>query len=126
MLQRMATVWDPDVMDVLMLLMPTVRAVGMDAAGDFEMAVDGRVRRPRDRVVAPFYFAGVQIAHPRLFADTPTDAPTGMGDLWDRCLEEGRLYGIVHDGVWFHVGSPAALSEVQQAMHANNIRWLER
>ena len=126
MLQRMAAVWNPDAMDVLMLLMPTVRAVGMEASGDFDLAVDGRVRRPRERVEAPFYFAGVQIAQPRVFADTPTDTPTGMGDLWDRSLAEGRLYGIVHDGVWFHVGSPTALSEVQQSMHANNIRWLEQ
>jgi MurNAc alpha-1-phosphate uridylyltransferase len=39
-----------------------------------------------------------------------------MNLLWDRAIEAGRLYGIRHDGVWMHVGSPAALAEAEALM----------
>ena len=33
--------------------------------------------------------------------------------IWDRAAEAERLYGIRHDGLWFHVGTPEAIREVE-------------
>ena len=31
-------------------------------------------------------------------------------------MEVGRLYGIVHDGEWFHIGTPDGLAEAESYM----------
>jgi MurNAc alpha-1-phosphate uridylyltransferase len=36
-----------------------------------------------------------------------------LNKLYDRALDQGRLAGIVHDGRWYHVGTPEALPEVE-------------
>jgi MurNAc alpha-1-phosphate uridylyltransferase len=106
-LDRLACCWDEARTDALLLLAPTTHAVGYDGLGDFEMEPDGRlVRRPEMRV-APFAFTGVQIVHPRLFADHPS-GPFSTNLLWDRAIEAGRLFGLRHDGWWLHVGTPEA------------------
>jgi MurNAc alpha-1-phosphate uridylyltransferase len=45
------------------------------------------------------------------------DAPAGAFSLtrvWRRAAAEGRLHGLVHDGLWFHVGTPGDLAEAQR------------
>ncbi len=58
-------------MDGLLLLHPTVSAVGYEGAGDFTMDQLGRIAFRDPREVAPFVYAGIQILHPRFFADAP-------------------------------------------------------
>ena len=116
-LQRLAASWDDAKMDALLLLEPTVYALGYEGqAGDFIMDPSGRLRRRREREIAPFIFAGIQILHPRLFEDAP-DGPFSLNLLYDRAQEAGRLWGLRHDGKWFHVGTPEALTQVEQALH---------
>jgi N-acetyl-alpha-D-muramate 1-phosphate uridylyltransferase len=109
-LHRLARAWIDDDMDALLLLASTVRSTGYDGFGDFLMDPSGLLERRPERVVAPFVFTGVQILHPRLFADAP-DGAFSMNVLYDRALEAGRLFGIAHDGDWYHVGTPAAIAE---------------
>ena len=68
------------------------------------------MRRKADR--APFVFSGVQLLHPRLFRDAPGGA-FSLNLLYDRAEAAGRLFGIVHDGAWYHVGTPAGLAEAE-------------
>jgi MurNAc alpha-1-phosphate uridylyltransferase len=114
-LARLAAAWDEDRMDALLLLVPTARAVGYDGDGDFFVDAAGVPRRRRPREVAPTLFSGVQILSPRLFAEAPS-GKFSLNVLYDRALEEGRLFGLVHDGRWFHVGTPEALPEVEAAL----------
>ena len=107
-LHRLARFWDPERMDALLLLHPTITAFGYDGDGDFIMDPDGRLRRREEREVAAFLFAGVQILHPRLFKGAP-EGPFSLNRLYDRAIEEERLFGLRHDGEWFHVGTPEAL-----------------
>lgn len=109
-LRRLAAAWVDDEMDALLLLTSAVRATGYDGDGDFMMDPVGLLERRPERVVAPFVFTGVQILHPRLFADAP-DGAFSMNVLYDRALEAGRLFGIAHDGDWYHVGTPPAIAE---------------
>jgi MurNAc alpha-1-phosphate uridylyltransferase len=111
-IERLAAAWDDARMDALLLLQPTVTAVGYDGAGDFLMETDGRIRRRDEHEVAPFLFSGVQIIHPRLFLDAP-NGHFSLNLLYDRAIEAGRLYAIRHDGAWFHVSTPRHLVEVE-------------
>ncbi len=62
--------------------------------------------------LAPFVFAGVSIAHPRLFDGAPA-ACFSLNTLWDRSIAAGRLYGLRLEGTWMHVGTPDALAEAE-------------
>lgn len=114
-LDRLARHWQDDDMDALLMLHSTVDAYGYDGLGDFSSDADGRLTRRPESEVAPYLFTGVQILHPRLFKNAPHGA-FSMNLLYDGALQCGRLYGIVHDGEWFHIGTPDGLKEAETYM----------
>ena len=116
-LTRLARAWNGETMDALLLLQPTVTAIGYDGSGDYFADPLGRLRRRRGHELAPFIFAGVQILHPRLFAAAPGGA-FSLNRLYDRAEEAGRLWGLRHDGLWFHVGTPQGLAETEALLAA--------
>ncbi len=113
-LSVMAQTFDEARMDALLLLAPLTRASGFDGPGDYYMSDDGALRRNREKSdAAPYAFCGVQIAHPRMFANAP-QGPFSTVELWDRSEQSGRLFGLELDAHWFHVGAPEALRETEQ------------
>ncbi len=123
-LGRLAGTWDDARMDGLLLLHFTVDAYGYQGMGDFCIDPQGVITRRPEREVSPYMFTGVQILHERLFKGRP-DGPFSLNVLYDRAIAEGRLYGIVHDGEWFHIGTPEAVAEAEtyvQARFAGNKR----
>lgn len=111
-LERMARAWHEADMDGLLLLQSTVRATGYSGDGDFLMDPLGRLSRRPERQIAPYVFTGLQILHPRLFDGAP-DGAFSLNRLYDRAIAGDRLYGIAHDGDWFHVGTPDAIAEAE-------------
>ena len=111
-LARLAEAWDDASMDALLLLQPVETAVGYDGNGDFHLDHLGRPRRRGTDASAPFLFSGVQLLHPRLFRDAPS-GKFSLNVLYDRALSQGRLAALVHDGCWYHVGTPEALPQVE-------------
>ncbi len=109
---RLLAVWNEEEMDGMLLLHSTVDAYGYRGKGDFCAEPDGRLTRRPENGVSPWLFTGVQMLHPRLFADAPEGA-FSLNLLYDRALEAERLYGIIHDGEWFHIGTPAGLGEAE-------------
>jgi N-acetyl-alpha-D-muramate 1-phosphate uridylyltransferase len=117
-LLRLARAFAAERLDALLLLQRTVTALGYAGPGDFIADPLGKLRRRREREVAPHLFAGVQILAKRLFAGQ-TSGKFSLNALYDRAIEAGRLAGIVHDGEWYHIGTPAglALAEARLATH---------
>jgi MurNAc alpha-1-phosphate uridylyltransferase len=114
-LKLLASHWDDERMDALLLLVPLARAQNHRGMGDFHMDRLGRLRR-RDRSrVAPFVFTGIQMLSKRLLRDTP-DGPFSTNILWNRAIEEGRCYGAVHQGLWFDVGTPKSIALTEAAL----------
>jgi MurNAc alpha-1-phosphate uridylyltransferase len=107
-LGRLAHTFDPQRMDALLLLQRTAGAVGYEGIGDYLLDPLGVPRRRGEREVAPFIFAGIQILHRRLF-DGVDDAMFSLKRLYDRAEDAGRLSAIIHDGEWFHIGTPDGL-----------------
>ncbi|MBO37950.1 MAG: mannose-1-phosphate guanylyltransferase [Rhodospirillaceae bacterium] len=111
-LMRLMRFWQDKTMDALLLLHPVNEAMGYDGAGDYCRAGDGVLTRRGDDLKAPFVFTGVQLLHPRLFENAPV-GPFSLTHLYDIAEGAGRLYGIVHDGAWNHIGTPAGLAEAE-------------
>ena len=117
-LARMIKGFDPDRMDALLLLADRETSLGYEGQGDFDLDASGLVRRRRQGEVVPFVFTGVSIAHPRMFADSPSGR-FSMNVLWDRAMGAGRLFGLTHEGLWMHVGTPEALAEAEAQLQAH-------
>lgn len=115
-LTRLAAAWDGERMDCLMLLAPASTSHGYQGRGDFAMEGDGRIRRRRvEQEILPFAFTGVSVAHPRLLAGSPEGA-FSLNVVWSKAIAAGRAYGMRMDGVWMHVGTPAALADAEQCL----------
>jgi MurNAc alpha-1-phosphate uridylyltransferase len=122
-LTRLAAAFDPDAMDALLLMVRTTQVDGVVGQGDFLLDPIGRMRRPKEREIAPYLYAGVQILAPALFADAPA-GPFSLNRLYDRAIENGRLFGLVHDGVWFHLSTPEDLQNAEEMLRAGLTRAL--
>ena len=114
---RMAEAFDPQKMDVLLLLAATTSSIGYSGRGDFAMLPDGRLRRRRENEVVPFVYAGAAVLSPALFADAPKGA-FSLTVLFDRAAENNRLFGLRLEGVWMHVGTPEAVAAAEAALAA--------
>ena len=111
-LRRLAAGFDPRRMDALLLLYPTDRAAHHDGPGDFHLASDGRLCRRQDPETAPFLFTGAQILARHLFDDAPTGA-WRLTRAYDRAEADGRLFGLVCEGVWLDAGTPERLAHAE-------------
>jgi len=111
-LRRMADVWDPTKMDVLLLVASGAQVTGYAGPGDFTMEPDAQLKRRQERLVAPFIYAGVAIMSPALFDDMPVE-PFSLNLLFDRAIARARLFGLRLDGEWLHVGTPDAIAAAE-------------
>jgi MurNAc alpha-1-phosphate uridylyltransferase len=115
-LARLAEAFDPDRLDAVLLVYRTAQVHADVGFGDFMLDKWGGLRRRREREVAPYIYAGVQIVAPALFAGAP-DGPLSMNWLWDRAIAANRARAVVHDGLWFHLSTPADLSDAESVLH---------
>lgn len=119
-LQRLATAFDPERMDSILLLQRTVTAVGYEGSGDYLIDASGYPHRRGERAVAPFLFAGLQLLHSRAFAGI-SDRVFSLVRVFDRAEEAGRLQAIVHDGEWYHIGTPQGLAATRERLSSHRI-----
>ncbi|WP_299327786.1 nucleotidyltransferase family protein [Parasphingopyxis sp.] len=111
-LRLLAARWDADRMDALLLLIPQARAHCHGGRGDFHMDGLGRISRRSRGKIAPFVYSGIQLVSKRLFEDAPS-GPFSTNILWDRAIEQGRAFGLAHQGLWFDIGTPPAIRKAE-------------
>lgn len=111
-IRLLAARWDDSAMDALLLVVPLARANCHNGPGDFHMDAAGRLSRRRQGKVAPFVYTGVQLVSRRFF-DDPPEGHFSMNLLWNRAIAAGRLYGVVHQGLWFDVGTPPSIARTE-------------
>ncbi len=107
--------WNPDEMDALLLMVPHARALNFRGKGDFHMDPLGRLTRRRSGRIAPFIFTGIQLVSHRLLRDAP-EGKFSTNILWERAIEEGRLFGTGFTGQWFVVGTPQSIRPNEEAL----------
>lgn len=119
-LHRFADTWDSEKMDIQLLLYPFARVLGWHGYGDYTMDEIVRISSRDEARVAPYAYMGVSIVHPRIFADAPVGA-FSMRVLYDRAEEQGRLFGALHDGLWYHISTPADLERANLRFAAGHL-----
>jgi MurNAc alpha-1-phosphate uridylyltransferase len=114
-LTSMVSRFDPQEMDMLLLLARREQSVGLDGhPGDFARDASGQLtRRGADPV--PYTYTGTAIMSAAIFTDLPS-GPFSLNLLFDRAIASGRLYGHVLDGLWLTVGTPDAIATAETAL----------
>ena len=85
-IRLLASQWDDDRMDALMLLVPLARAHNHSGRGDFQMDPWGRLSRRKPGRMAPYVWTGIQMLSQRLLVDPPATAyPSGQADTARGC-----------------------------------------
>jgi MurNAc alpha-1-phosphate uridylyltransferase len=102
-----AAAWDPERMDVCLMLASTKESLGFHDTGDVFLGPDGVVRFKDAGEAAPLVYVGVHICKPAITADGP-DGPFSLLPLWKRLAADGRVHGVAPEGLWMHVGDPQA------------------
>ncbi len=119
-LSRLAAAFDPAQMDAVLLFQRTTNAVGYEGSGDYFLDPLGVPRRRGEREIAPYLFSGVQLLHRRLF-DGVAERRFSLNLLYDRAERAGRLSAIVHDGEWYHIGTPDGLDATRSRLNSHRI-----
>ena len=109
---EMEKAWQPHKMDGLVLLCQPERAFGYKEAGDFTLNPNGTVTLSKGKGLA---FCGIQILKAQLFK--------GIGDevfsLRKIYQQSKRLYGVVYEADWFHVGDASSLAQANERLQAH-------
>ncbi|HPF78951.1 MAG TPA: nucleotidyltransferase family protein, partial [Alphaproteobacteria bacterium] len=114
-LDRLADYWNPDIMDILLLLQPVENMTLTHGVGDYDLNKDGKAVRTPHKTGA-YMFGGIRIVKPEVFEGT-ADGAFSFLDLMDKAQASGRLYGLIHDGEWHHISTPEELERVNTAMN---------
>ena len=77
--------------------------------GDFTLA-DGEVRSNRQPAHT---FSGIGIYHPELFQAVP-EHTFPLAPLLRRAMDNHQVTGELYQGVWFDIGTPARLAEIER------------
>lgn len=106
--QKMRQLWDPAKMDALLLMLPRDRALLYEGAGDFVLDAEDRLSRGSKADDEKLVFSGLQIIKTEPL-DAIEDHHFSLNVLWDKSIENDRLYGTCYGGEWIDVGRPGGL-----------------
>lgn len=117
-LHTLEQAWQPDVMDILLLLQPLASMHVTVAQGDYDI-VAGLPVRSLDKSGA-YPWTSARILHPRLFnaayavphIPAAPYTPFSFLPLMDATEQAGRLGAVVHTGTWHHLTTPDDVARV--------------
>lgn len=116
MLARLTSAWqarhDIAPCTAMLLLHRSEQARGDAPGRDFWLDQAGVPARPVPDGGQAYTYAGVQLASPDLFRDPP-GRQFSTNILWNRAAQSGQLAAMVHDGLWFHIGTPEGLNRAE-------------
>ncbi|MBQ9090402.1 MAG: nucleotidyltransferase family protein [Alphaproteobacteria bacterium] len=109
---QLEAAWNPKQHDVLLALIPVKNARGDVKDGNYFIENNKPRRQTKYETNIPYLFTGIQIINPCVFDKTPNGA-FSLRDIYDDAQHNNRLGCIIYDGIWYHVGTPEALSETE-------------
>jgi MurNAc alpha-1-phosphate uridylyltransferase len=109
-LTRLASLWDSEKMDILLLCMDCNNFEAKEINGDYIIDDNGLAQRDLSKQ-GTHMFTGIRICHPRIFEDSPEGAFSFL-ELMDKAEKNGRLYACGYEGQWHHISTAEDLARV--------------
>lgn len=108
-IQQLQTIWNANHMDALLGLVHRPD----DMVGDYFQESDGRLRHRAEHLAAPYVYPGLAIIRAQLFTNV-ADEIFSIIPYFHKAQAAGRLYGLLHLGDWWDIGTPERLQALQQ------------
>ena len=115
-LERLIHYFNPQLMDALLLLDSFEDSVGYNGNGDFvlkQKALPTTINRNLNTSAKAFAFTGWQILNPKVVKNINLDK-FSLNFFYDKAINKGRLWGIINQDKWLHIGTLEALKESEQ------------
>ena len=100
--------WNEDKMDALLLLSPKKRN-----NGDYNINKSNRI--VIDKNTPKYIFTGIQILKSKVFLKKK-EKIFSLFSIYEQLIEKKRLFGLVYDGKWFHIGTLESLKEYKKML----------
>lgn len=113
-LGQLAQKWNPDKMDILLLLQPVNKMILTKGVGDYHLKPDNTITRTPDQS-GTFMFTGISIVKPEVFNNTPEGA-FSFRECLDKAEANEKLCGVEYKGDWHHISTPEDLNNVNEAI----------
>lgn len=114
-LLTLAASWDAKNMDALLLLVEPEHAHGHSGKGDFNISVDGTLKRGHNLI-----YSGAQIIKTSMLDEFQQDS-FSLNLLWDKMISTSRVFGTVHNGKWCDVGTAGGITIAEQMLKGNDV-----
>ena len=114
LLERLKGFWSQTTMDreVILVLVDRHMAVGYDGGGNYyRHKSTGRL--VRDPSVNGLIFTGISLVHPYVYHQVKEDVFSNTL-VWHHAECKGRLFGLIHKELWYHIGNLESLGEVKK------------
>jgi MurNAc alpha-1-phosphate uridylyltransferase len=116
-LQALVQAWDPEHMDVCILLAPRDQTYGFNRPEGFLRDEAGRLTHSNAAdPLPPFANIGFQILKPEILPGV--EEPFSILPIWKRLAAEGRLFGTATDAYVMHVSDPAGRDAAEARLRA--------
>jgi len=116
-LAALCAAWRPADMAALLMLIPTAKATAHAGRGDFVLGAGGQLER-YNGTGKPLSYTGAEIIDPAWVMAEPSHR-FSLNIIWDRMIEQGRLFGCVHHGDWADVGTPEGITAAENMLAAD-------
>ena len=100
--------WNEDKMDGLLLLYPKKRK-----NGDYNINKSNRIVIEKN--TPKYIFTGIQILKSKVFLKKK-EKIFSLFSIYEQLIEKKRLFGLVYDGKWFHIGTLESLKEYKKML----------
>lgn len=115
---QLQAAFDPARMGALLLLIPRTKAIAREGGGDFAMDTEGRLQF--DAAPQSYVYTGAQILDPAPCLNDPRDV-FSLRETWAAYAEKGRLFGLIHQGLWADVGHPDGIAKAEEMLRGADV-----
>lgn len=110
-LAQLSECWMPSDMDALLLLIRVENARGHGGTGDFVFTDQaGRIERGPGLI-----YSGAQIIRTEDLEQIPEQV-FSLHKVWNLMLARRRVFGLIYDGLWCDVGTPAGILKAEEML----------
>ena len=109
---NLSNYWDSKKMDILLLLKKKEDLYGYEGFGDFAFQRKsnyfGNINNSSNNNLV---YTGVQLLNPQVFKNIKKKI-FSLKEIFKKTMEKDKLYGLIDNNQWFHVGTMKTLHEI--------------
>ena len=118
--EKLYKYWNNKNMDILILLNKKENLFGYEGKGDFNFLENSKHcgivnKKGLDK---KFVFSGVQLINPKIFNNIKNKI-FSFNELFNLLIKKQRLFGLVDENEWFHIGTIRHLKETERILKKN-------